>query len=676
MALYRCNTNTKSVDQCLQTVCDETDLSLEVIDEQSAGMIHSLTGYQYQCSLSPSTLDPEHVSMLKLQPIRPRTHRYISTILYVLADVTLAVPLIAGGMNKLTIPIYILLVLAAIGCYLGFMTMMRRSHQHIRHELDEIINGMRKHHRVDQISPVVYSQDHPDFPIRLGCFILLLGALIYGCGLTITYFLVPLGVALFTYTLLSYRLQHIWRGMLLTLQMKWTIICLLPVMLVGILIVLTVYRWAEVKPQTQPNYWIPGQFESNLSHLQDSEQMSAMAPNELAQYIVYSEHKLATINAILPEIPAATIKNELINQAILSAGLVLFTLILLVAVGIFTLFTQTDLWRQAARRDNKRKQPEMVFNPDDDLQSKDKLIIAGFALSSAVIQWSAIYIVLEVLSYWCTGHGMLDSLISLGLAYHIETLKFVFGAFPRFASLLVIGTLFIIALPGLLLMFRMMAVIVRAIMNLYTRFKTAELNVLACLPVSQEQVQNWFKEVGLPCPALQAQTNSPQMVSAEKNLLSGNVTLRLSKQCHQLTPLELKVVILHEIAHIKHDLNQLAWLQRLSCFSASPIQFLTILYDFGQRELEADCFAIKQIGSVNPLRSALIKISLINPLKKTSQDTIDQNQNMIVRVLKSLTRRCSTITQPQTILTAAYPTLTERLQHIKQIEDKLDQNSS
>jgi Zn-dependent protease with chaperone function len=92
--------------------------------------------------------------------------------------------------------------------------------------------------------------------------------------------------------------------------------------------------------------------------------------------------------------------------------------------------------------------------------------------------------------------------------------------------------------------------------------------------------------------------------------LTGKPVIEITRGAFELLfPDELKVVIAHELGHIRQGLWKIRILKFLSSAALFPNHYLTLCLNWSQKEIHADKFALELTRDPESLKNALVKIS-------------------------------------------------------------------
>ena len=139
----------------------------------------------------------------------------------------------------------------------------------------------------------------------------------------------------------------------------------------------------------------------------------------------------------------------------------------------------------------------------------------------------------------------------------------------------------------------------------------------------QDAASRLSSKAGVPKPLVRLLPDSRIRLSIRKRLYQTRARLYISSGAlHNLNADELETTLAHEIAHLQQGLFSIELARFLSWLFLFPNASLHSLFDFVEKELDADIRAMVLTGKREPLISALIKMSIgYQNLKRNYQST-------------------------------------------------------
>lgn len=225
----------------------------------------------------------------------------------------------------------------------------------------------------------------------------------------------------------------------------------------------------------------------------------------------------------------------------------------------------------------------------------------------------------------------------------------------------------ILITPSMIITYNIVRTVCNLITNFWGRTKKADSSNTIVENIVMEEC---LKENRIP-PKIKSLDESNGLIYSQKSIFSRSGTISINPiVIEKLSSEELKAVVLHELGHLKNDINKLNLLKSLSFIGLFPFPILCLLLDFVKLELEADQFAITRGTQRDTLQSSIIKMNVLKQVVSSRNKTI--KPNAIINKFNLMFLGLKLLLFYNKLLSYNYPIDELRLANLQTLDNKND----
>ena len=275
------------------------------------------------------------------------------------------------------------------------------------------------------------------------------------------------------------------------------------------------------------------------------------------------------------------------------------------------------------RRAPMREQPLVVPSAHLRRQEKPKrslrsAALIGHAVLASSSHWLTALLAVDMVSYALSGRCLVFRPLVWPFGWLEAGVESVLG--PVFGSICCALLLLFLAVPG--------SISLAVALTRLARLAAKEIGFLRCRLWRRRHggeidaglfgfVFEMSLVHGLPCPDVVVSKPASMIVSSEASAFGISSRITMSERlAAKLSSSEMRALLTHEIGHLLGDAQRLQRLRWCSALCLWPAYYLTMFYSFAERELEADAFAARWVGSEAVARA----LSAAHVLGATSGD--------------------------------------------------------
>ena len=278
----------------------------------------------------------------------------------------------------------------------------------------------------------------------------------------------------------------------------------------------------------------------------------------------------------------------------------------------------------------------------------------------------------ETTALLLTGRGIVNHGVGLGIGWLLIDLDAAACGHVRVDSLNAFLIMLMVS-PALLLLVGWIPFALRSLLGQFWYSLTAPID-----PALSNTLREFSLALRTRPPAVRLVRGELPHLETRVSWFYGRCTILVNQATvDTLNKQELKAVLAHEVAHIKHDAAALWWTRWLSFLSAFPCNVYAVLLDSDYREKRADAVAGSLLGDKDVVATALVKVSFSRGFRvggrqskpgerwATSKPSGPERRwNRLIDYLSLF----AALLQPELVLGYTHPRLQDRLESLAENE--------
>lgn len=516
---------------------------------------------------------------------------------------------------------------------LAFLRLNSKCEQALRCLLGAFVRQLRPLMMVAHASPV--SLRLAEAPLLfLGISIIVLGVL-FVLGPLFGSLLAFIFITSVCATLSSSGLElRTWRGALVQVHNAWHFVAFTAVLLSALYVIVpaTMYQVAH-RPEAARR------------------SLAALGENAIAAFAVWPKDTPSTRTIVRATYDALLVENG--SSVVFSTWLLLLT-----SAGAALVII---LFANVARREWCNLQlPRSV--PDLPMGRRDKALLMLSSVLAAPFYWMNAILCVEIVTFLVTGHSWILAPLGWMLGLVEQCVIYTIGSSPASRWIF-----FAMVFPPVGVGAICLGSAARRLLGMLAK----ELRMSWAKPKEDDRLANVAGFVELVCkrhrtarPHLRIIENEGAIIWSDASAFGRWTRITLSSGCvKELSELELCALIAHEIGHVRRDAQEIERLKVLSLLLLAPAYVLLALYDFAEREHEADAFAVNVMGDTKALVGALVKLAVLEA-QRPRRGADGQEESVRAGPWASW-RRFGGFVVGSSVFAAKYPLLEHRLGRLR-----------